>query len=75
MVTAPAQADGRQIANLTTYGWTSEIHQDAGNIGLADGSVQQMSDSALLDAADAAQDSYGTTTTSWYISLPNVVGN
>ncbi len=28
-------------------GWTGEIHRNAGNLGLADGSVQQLTDNGL----------------------------
>ncbi len=37
--------------NPTTFGWTAKLHQNAGNIGLADGSVQQWSSSATIAAA------------------------
>jgi prepilin-type processing-associated H-X9-DG protein len=37
-------------------GWTSKTHQNAGNIGLADGSVQQFSESALRSAAQHTGD-------------------
>jgi type II secretory pathway pseudopilin PulG len=54
-----------------TYGWSSEIHQDAGNVGLSDGSVQQFTDASLREAASAAQDSFGNTTSPWYLAAPN----
>lgn len=41
------------VMNLTTNdppGWTHEMHERQGNVGLADGSVQQMSRSALRSA-------------------------
>jgi len=57
--------------NGVTYGWTPGIHSDAGNLGLSDGSVQQLSDQGLEDAADNANDSYDGTT-AWYVYLPNV---
>jgi prepilin-type processing-associated H-X9-DG protein len=44
------------------------VHQNNGNIGLADGSVQQMTDSALHDAADAVQDTVGNR--AWYLAIP-----
>lgn len=31
-------------------GWTMEMHRGNGNVGLADGSVQQLSNSRLRDA-------------------------
>ena len=73
MINNPAQANGALIGrNGSQYGWTAEIHQDAGNVGLADGSVQQYTDNSLIDAANSAQDSYATVTTAWYLALPNV---
>jgi prepilin-type N-terminal cleavage/methylation domain-containing protein/prepilin-type processing-associated H-X9-DG protein len=36
--------------NPTKFGWSSKIHQNAGNVALADGSVQQWSSSALIAA-------------------------
>jgi len=35
------------IKSTDTLGWTSEIHQDAGNIGMADGSVLQVTTGGL----------------------------
>jgi prepilin-type N-terminal cleavage/methylation domain-containing protein/prepilin-type processing-associated H-X9-DG protein len=35
---------------LSTAGWTQKLHNNAGNVGLADGSVQQYSVSALRNA-------------------------
>ena len=55
-------------ANLDTWVWTRTVHQNNGNIGLADGSVQQMTDSALHDAADAVQDTLGNR--AWYLAIP-----
>lgn len=46
--------------------WTSAIHHNAGNLGLADGSVQQLSDSGLRHALQNS----GTPTNTWRISLP-----
>jgi prepilin-type processing-associated H-X9-DG protein len=43
------------LVELTTNrlsGWTGEIHQNAGNIGLADGSVQQLSTPSLRAALE-----------------------
>jgi len=61
------------INNTTTYGWSAEIHQEAGNVGLADGSVQQFTDSSLSDAAAGAQDSFGSiaNNTPWWLAAPN----
>lgn len=57
--------------NLTAWVWTREVHQDNGNIGLADGSVQQMSISAMHDAASAVQDTLSSATTPWWLAAPN----
>jgi type II secretory pathway pseudopilin PulG len=46
--------------------WTETIHVNQGNVGLADGSVQQYSNSGLQNAL---QNSGGPTNT-WHISLP-----
>jgi prepilin-type processing-associated H-X9-DG protein len=46
--------------------WTSSIHVNQGNVGLADGSVQQLSDSGL----DRALQNSGAQTNIWRISLP-----
>jgi hypothetical protein len=68
---APGVVPGLQMsANNSVYGWTSDMHQDNGNVGLADGSVQQLSDSALREAAKSAQDSYGVNG-AWFLGLPN----
>jgi prepilin-type processing-associated H-X9-DG protein len=47
-------------------GWTSAIHNNSGNVGLADGSVQQYSSSALRDALKNS----GDLTNTWHIALP-----
>ena len=47
-------------------GWTAAIHNNQGNVGLADGSVQQFSNSRLRAAL---QDS-GDPTNTWRIALP-----
>jgi competence protein ComGC len=46
--------------------WTPSIHVNQGNIGLADGSVQQFSDSGLHRALQNS----GALTNTWRISLP-----
>jgi len=51
LTTGKGMSSGLQ--NLTTnqaVRWTSEIHKNAGNILLADGSVQQLSDTGLREA-------------------------
>ena len=37
----------RRLNANSDAGWTKEIHQNAGNVGLGDGSVQQMTTAAL----------------------------
>ena len=50
--------------NTTTVGWTSgKIHQGSGNIGLADGSVQQFSTSALRKQLNVTGDANAVSTT------------
>lgn len=72
MIVNPAQANGLTMGlDNSVYGWTTEIHQDAGNVGLSDGSVQQMSSTALRDGANAASESFGVNY-AWYLTLPNV---
>lgn len=46
--------------------WTQAIHINKGNIGLADGSVQRLSDTGLRTALQNS----GETTNVWRISLP-----
>ncbi len=46
--------------------WTRAIHNNSGNVGLADGSVQEYSNSALRNALQRS----GTATNLWRISLP-----
>ncbi len=46
--------------------WTAEIHGNQGNVGLADGSVQQYSNSALSMALKNS----GDVTNTWHLSLP-----
>jgi prepilin-type processing-associated H-X9-DG protein len=47
-------------------GWTTAIHNNQGNLGLADGSVQQYSSSALRQALKSS----GDPTNTWRIALP-----
>jgi len=43
----PLQNHVMTITAQTPFGWTSEMHNGQGNIGLADGSVQQVSSAAF----------------------------
>lgn len=43
-----------RLATNTTLGWTKAIHQGQGNVGLADGSVQQMTESSVNKQYQAA---------------------
>jgi prepilin-type processing-associated H-X9-DG protein len=57
------------ILKLTPGGpasWTAAIHNNQGNVGLADGSVQQYSSSALRQALKSS----GDPTNTWRIALP-----
>lgn len=46
--------------------WTSAIHNHAGNVGLADGSVQQFTSSGLFTALKNS----GSPTNTWRLALP-----
>jgi prepilin-type processing-associated H-X9-DG protein len=46
--------------------WTTAIHNNSGNVGLADGSVQQCSNSGLREFLKAS----GEATNTWRIALP-----
>jgi prepilin-type N-terminal cleavage/methylation domain-containing protein len=49
--------------NLTatsTIGWTTKLHNNAGNVGVADGSVQQLSENGLRSFADHTADTSAT---------------
>lgn len=68
--------DGHDIAldadsATPRYQWNNELHQDNGNLGLADGSVQQYSSSALREAAVSADDSLGNPN-DWFMALPKM---
>lgn len=45
-----------ELADKPAPGWTDKMHNDAGNIGLADGSVQQFTTAALRRQIDKAKD-------------------
>jgi prepilin-type processing-associated H-X9-DG protein len=44
----------RILKTNTLAGWTTEMHNRAGNIGLADGSVQQVTDRGLQQQLEAS---------------------
>jgi hypothetical protein len=46
--------------------WTQDIHVNHGNLGLADGSVQQLSDAGLHEALQNS----GDPTNTWRMALP-----
>jgi prepilin-type N-terminal cleavage/methylation domain-containing protein len=77
--TLPTTIDGRNISaaarnnNLNQWAWTAALHQDNGNVGLADGSVQQYTTALMHEAAQGSQDSFGNDTTSWWLATPNTV--
>ena len=70
--------NGHQVVlpnvNSSQWQWSANIHQENGNIGLADGSVQQLSTSAMKDAFLAADDALGSRAT-WFIAAPNAGKN
>jgi len=51
-----------QVAPLLNSGWTDSQHQKQGNVGLADGSVQQLSTTRLKDAMRNSGDNQHTDT-------------
>jgi prepilin-type N-terminal cleavage/methylation domain-containing protein/prepilin-type processing-associated H-X9-DG protein len=51
--------------NVGQAGWTESIHNKGGNLGLADGSVQQATESALCKQIEAALTSGITNCTFW----------
>jgi type II secretory pathway pseudopilin PulG len=64
-----AAAPGNGILKLVPggpVGWTAAIHNNLGNLGLADGSVMQFSNSGLRTALQNS----GDTTNTWRIALP-----
>jgi len=52
---------GAAPLNGTSFGWNAKLHQNAGNVGLADGSVQQFSSSALKSALSHSGDTTAPT--------------
>ena len=67
-ITGPA-APENGILKLVPGGsvsWTAEIHVNQGNLGLADGSVWQYSNSQLREALQKS----GDTTDTWLLALP-----
>jgi len=47
------------IATDPRFGWTGKLHQNAGNVGLTDGSVQQVTSSSFVSAAARTGDTTG----------------
>jgi prepilin-type N-terminal cleavage/methylation domain-containing protein len=60
-------------ANNSNYQWSPEVHQDNGNIGLSDGSVQQYASQPMREAATFAIDALGSVP--GYLAAPNKNGN
>ena len=54
------QSLGTNLTSGSVIGWTTKMHNNAGNVGVADGSVQQESENGLRSFADHTAD---TTTT------------
>jgi len=67
-LTGPAAPENGvlKLAPGESVGWTAAMHVNQGNLGLADGSVQQLSNSGLLRALK----NFGGATNTWRISLP-----
>jgi type II secretory pathway pseudopilin PulG len=64
--------DGTLIsASASTYGWSSSVHEENGNLGLADGSVAQMGSPQLRESARSVQASFAALTTKWWLLAPN----
>jgi prepilin-type N-terminal cleavage/methylation domain-containing protein len=51
-----AVGTNQPVTGTGILGWTQKMHQAGGNVGLADGSVQQFSSSALRQALDRTGD-------------------
>jgi prepilin-type processing-associated H-X9-DG protein len=67
-ITGPAEPENGilRLRAGDKVSWTAEIHGNQGNVGLADGSVQQYSNAGLQKAL---QD-FGDSTNVWRIALP-----
>jgi prepilin-type N-terminal cleavage/methylation domain-containing protein len=61
---------GTNFNNTAGPGWTDQMHQKQGNVGLADGSVQGFSRSKLQEGLKNSGD-FGSATTSTYGLAPN----
>ncbi len=57
--TVDANATELLAGNSGDYRWSSSIHSDAGNLGLADGSAIQTSDSARQRQIESSGDANG----------------
>ncbi len=57
-------------ANFNDAKWTSKTHVNAGNIGLADGSAQQVTSSGLTNQTYNSITAGGATTTAWRMPAP-----
>jgi prepilin-type N-terminal cleavage/methylation domain-containing protein len=58
-----AQALGTNFPGGIDPGWMDNMHQKQGNVGLADGSVQQFSKAKLIDGLRNSGDTYHSTAT------------
>ena len=47
---------GTNLISTSIIGWTQKMHNNAGNVGVADGSVQQESENGLRSFADHTAD-------------------
>jgi hypothetical protein len=48
------------VSSATSPTWTDKVHQQAGNLGLADGSVQEVSSSGLRNQLRNTEDTTST---------------
>ncbi len=64
--TANTTASALRAGNAGNYHWKSDLHRNCGNLGLPDGSVQQMRDSALKAQIQNSGDANGNN----HIQLP-----
>lgn len=63
-----ALSPGRHILPVgSKLGWSTELHQSAGNVLLGDGSVQQLTSGRLREAFEASLKAVGRTNDTWLV--------
>ena len=65
--------NGTSTASSTWLGWSDQVHQAAGNLGLSDGSVQQATSSGLQETCNTSGD-YGTSSAGQFNNVANGYG-